>query len=59
MLFCALLCLRSVSFYIFVYFQIEQAGRSKVKDNLEKITADYVEIKKENAALIAKIKGKS
>ena len=36
--------------------QIEQESKSKVLDNLEKITADYQEMKNENAALMAKYK---
>ncbi|KAL5012891.1 hypothetical protein ScPMuIL_011442 [Solemya velum] len=39
--------------------QIENESNKKVLSNLEKITADYREMRKENAALIAKLKQKS
>ncbi|RUS87267.1 hypothetical protein EGW08_004947 [Elysia chlorotica] len=38
--------------------QIETESNNKVLQNLEKITADFQEMKKENTALIAKVKGK-
>ena len=41
------------------YFQIETESNKKVLANLEKITADYQQMKKENSALIAKVKGQS
>lgn len=39
--------------------QIETESNKKVLANLEKITADYQQMKKENASLIAKVKGQS
>jgi phage host-nuclease inhibitor protein Gam len=38
--------------------QIETESNKKTIANLEKISADYKEMKKENAALMAKVKGK-
>ncbi|GFO47538.1 coiled-coil domain-containing protein 22 homolog [Plakobranchus ocellatus] len=38
--------------------QIETESNKKVLQNLEKITADFQEMKKENTALMAKVKGK-
>ncbi len=39
-----------------VYLQIENESKKKILSNLEKITEDYQLMKKENAALMAKLK---
>ena len=39
-------------------FQIESESNKKTTANLEKISADNKEMKKENATLLAKVKGK-
>ncbi|KAL3878373.1 hypothetical protein ACJMK2_030732 [Sinanodonta woodiana] len=39
--------------------QIESESHKKVLSNLEKISADYQQMKKENAGMLAKLKGKS
>ena len=39
-------------------FQIESESNKKTIANLEKISADYKEMKHENATLLAKVKGK-
>ena len=40
----------------FFWFQIENEGQKKVLANLERITSDYQQMKKENAHLMAKYK---
>lgn len=40
-------------------FQIENESKNKVLSNLEKITSDYQQMKKENQSMIEKIKHKS
>lgn len=45
--------------FCILMFQIETESNKKVLANLEKITGDYQLMKKENEALIKKIKGKS
>ena len=61
MFYCSLkVCSYLVSLLKLVSFiQIETESNKKVLANLEKITADYQQMKKENSALIAKVKGHS
>ena len=45
-------------FFSFLFLQIETESHKKVLANLEKITEDYQQMKKENITLMAKLKQK-
>ena len=50
--------LANLLIHSFLSLQIDSESNKKTVANLEKITADYKEMKKENSALVAQIKGK-